>query len=144
MYSFYYSDSTNVNEMEHYCLNKWHVRGTMEGKYIRFLSLLQSILTFNIKWAHRELNKDKNIASRCLAWHLILKIKIVSTILASEMKLHPELFCVMIYQSRSTAKWLTQLLLSLVGDVESNSGPSRVCACEDWCLCTLYMHQTVT
>ena len=61
-------------------------------------------------------------------WHFILKMQIVSTNPASAMKLYPELFCTLIYQSQFPARWLTQLLFSLVVDVDSNSGMPHVCS----------------
>ena len=39
------------------------------------------------------------------------------------MKLHPELFCIMICQSCLPMRWLTQLLLILASDVELNQAP---------------------
>ena len=45
-----------------------------------------------------------------LAGHLILKMQIVSTNTASAMNIHPELFCILIYQSQFPARWLPQLL----------------------------------
>ena len=51
---------------------------------------------------------------------------IVSTNPASTMNLHLELFCIMIYQPRFPARWLTQLLLSLASELESNPIPSQV------------------
>ena len=44
------------------------------------------------------------------------------------MKLHPSLFCIMIYQSLFPASWLTQILLNIDGDVKSNPRPSQMCS----------------
>ena len=61
-----------------------------------------------------------------LIWHLTLKMQIVWINPASIMKLHPGWFCSMIYQSRFSTRWLTQLLLC-PHDVEANPGLSQVC-----------------
>ena len=74
-------------------------------------------------------------------WHLILKMQIVSTNRAWAMKIHPELFCIMIYQSRFSAMWLTQIL-NLVGDIESNPGLPHVCEMRRmWRLVLVHMHR---
>ena len=46
----------------------------------------------------------------------------------SAMKFHSELFCIVTYKSWFLVRWLTQLLLSIVGDVESNPGHTHRCA----------------
>ena len=57
------------------------------------------------------------------------------------MKIHPELFCIMIYQSRFSAMWLTQIL-HLVGDIESNPGLPHVCEMRRmWRLVLVHMHR---
>ena len=86
------------------------------------------------------------IVFRNVAWHLILKMQIVSTHPVSSMKFHPQLFCMMIYQLLFWARWLTRLPLSLSGDFESNPRPSQVCAMSghDWCkcICTKLKHNS--
>ena len=53
--------------------------------------LQQSIGKKELLWAR------KTQLSHSLVWHLSLKMRIVSTNPASAMKLHSELFCIMIY-----------------------------------------------
>ena len=80
-----------------------------------------------------------------LAWHLILKMQIVNkSCINSTMRLHPELFCMMIYQSQLpvSGSW-NSLLLSLANVVEwipGQSGVWNAITCEDWCSCTYTKH----
>ena len=56
-------------------------------------------------------------------------MEIVSINPASAKRLHPELFCIMIYQSQLLARWPTQLLLNLACDIDSNSGLAATGLC---------------
>ena len=60
-----------------------------------------------------------------LAWHRIHKMQIVTTKLASAMRINHELVFVMSYQSRIPTKCLAQILFSMAGNIEC---PSQVYA----------------
>ena len=57
-----------------------------------------------------------------------LRWKLYQINTVSVIRFHHELNCIMIYKRRIQVRYLAQLPLRLVGDVELNPDPSNVCA----------------